>query len=178
MDYKKIQKLIAEESLSRRVAELGEQITQDYEQRKLNVICVLHGALVFAADLIRAITCPLAFDIIRVSSYEGSQSTGAVRRMLGPSENVAGTDCLVVDDILDTGLTLSTIRYELQQSGAASVNTCVLLDKPSRRVHPVDPGYTGFTIDDVFVIGYGLDYEGRFRNLPYIGTLNQQDQGS
>lgn len=163
--------LISAEQIQQRVRELGARITTDFTGEPLTVIVILHGALVFAADLIRSVDLPLTLDVIKVSSYDGTNSTGTISRMLGPSHSVTDRHVILIDDILDTGLTLSTIRFQLMQQGAASLQTCVLLEKPSRRLHSIAAAYTGFTIENHFVVGYGLDYDGRYRNLPYIGTL-------
>jgi hypoxanthine phosphoribosyltransferase len=167
----RISKLISATRIRQRNRELGRQITAVYGQRQLKVIAVLHGALVFAADLIREIDLPLSLDIVQVASYHGTQSTGTVRHLAGPDGNLRDTDVLIVDDILDTGLTLAHVHGHIAALQPASIATCVLLDKPARRRNDFQADYVGFTIDNLFVVGYGLDFNGRWRNLPYIGVI-------
>ncbi len=168
----KVQPLYTPEQIHRRVRELANDITQTCPDEELHVVAILHGALVFVSDLIRALERPITLDIVRAASYDGTASSGTLRYELPPKMAVQNRHVLLVDDILDTGLTLSKIKQDLQESGALSVRTCVLLDKPNRRQQAMTPDFTGFTIDDVFVAGYGMDYNQMFRHLPYIGTIN------
>ena len=164
--------LFSEEELKRRVAELGARINEDYAGKKLILIGVLRGSFIFVADLVRQLNLPCTVDFMAVSSYgTGTTSSGQVRIVKDLSEDIAGRDVLVVEDIMDTGHTLSYLLQYLKDKGAASVRLCALLDKPSRRTVPVEIQYCGFTIPDYFVVGYGLDYAERYRNLPYIGVL-------
>ena len=164
--------LFTEEQLARRVGELAHQITQDYQGREIVLISVLRGSFVFMADLCRRIDLPCTVDFMSVSSYgTGTSSSGQVQITKDLSGNIEGKDILVVEDILDSGNTLSYLLRVLEQRGPASVRLCTLLDKPDRRVKPVEVHYSGFTIPDAFVVGYGLDYAEHYRNLPYIGIL-------
>lgn len=169
--------LITEEAIKERVAELGRQITADYEGKPLLLVGVLKGAAVFLADLIRAIQLPLEYDFVAISSYGAdTRSSGVVRLLKDLETGVAGRHVLIVEDIVDTGWTLrlSYIAENMKDRNAASVRICTLLDKPSRRQVDVGIDYCGFVIDDYFVVGYGLDYAGRYRNLPYIGILKPE----
>ena len=164
--------LFSEEELKRRVAELGARINEDYAGKKLILIGVLRGSFIFVADLVRQLNLPCTVDFMAVSSYgTGTTSSGQVRIVKDLSEDIAGRDVLVVEDIMDTGHTLSYLLQYLKDKGAASVRLCALLDKPSRRTVPVEIQYCGFTIPDYFVVGYGLDYAEQYRSLPYIGVL-------
>lgn len=164
--------LFSEEELKRRVAELGARINEDYAGKKLILIGVLRGSFIFVADLVRQLNLPCTVDFMAVSSYgKGTTSSGQVRIVKDLSEDIAGRDVLVVEDIMDTGHTLSYLLQYLKDKGAASVRLCALLDKPSRRTVPVEIQYCGFTIPDYFVVGYGLDYAEQYRSLPYIGVL-------
>ena len=164
--------LFSEEELKRRVAELGARINEDYAGKKLILIGVLRGSFIFVADLVRQLNLPCTVDFMAVSSYgTGTTSSGQVRIVKDLSEDIAGRDVLVVEDIMDTGHTLSYLLQYLKDKGAASVRLCTLLDKPSRRTVPVEIQYCGFTIPDYFVVGYGLDYAEQYRSLPYIGVL-------
>ena len=167
--------LFSEERLARRVGELAEQITRDYRGKEIMLISVLRGSFVFMADLCRRIDLPCTIDFMAVSSYgKGTSSTGQVQITKDLSSDIAGKDLIVVEDILDSGNTLSYLLNVLQQRKPASIRLCTLLDKPDRRVKPVEVHYTGFTIPDAFVVGYGLDYDERYRNLPYIGVLKPE----
>jgi hypoxanthine phosphoribosyltransferase len=168
-----IEVLISEDELRARISEMGAQITAAYEGRDLVCIGVLKGCVPFIADLIRAIDLPLSIDFLGLSSY-GSQtkSTGIVRLTSDLSRPVEGKDLLVVEDIVDTGLTMEYLLQNLETRKPRSVGICTLLHKPSRTEVDLDLDYVGFTVPDRFVIGYGLDYAERFRNLPYIGVLH------
>lgn len=167
--------LIDAQRIRARVRELGEQITADYAGQQLIMAAVLHGALVFAADLMRATHLDVTLDIVMASSYDGTRSSGTVKHLIGPYNGAAGHPVLLIDDILDTGLTLARVRDRFLEKGATDVSACVLLDKPARRTQAITAKYVGFEIDDLFVVGYGLDYNGRYRNLPYIGALPAEE---
>ena len=163
--------LIDEASVALRVACLGEELTEFFRGRKLSVVAISNGAMVFVADLIRHIKLPLQLDSISAHSYRGTESSGSVTVLSRLKLSMEGRDILLVDDILDTGRTLKEITSFLETLNPSSVSTCVLLDKPSRRAVEIEADYKGFTVDDVFVVGYGLDFEEYYRNLPYIGRL-------
>jgi len=165
--------LITAEQLAVRVAELGQQISADYRGKSLLVICVLKGSSLFTADLVRQVDLPLTLDFIGTSSYgESTESSGVVRIVKDVEDSLEGQDVLIIEDIVDTGLTLSYLLNTLRLRQPASLKVCALLDKPSRRKVEVPIDYLGFSIDDHFVIGYGLDYASRYRNLGYIGVLS------
>ena len=180
MDEDVEQVLLTEEQIRARVAELGAQISQDYAGKELMLVCILKGANIFLADLCRQITLPLSYDFVAVSSYGAdTKSSGVVRILKDLDESVESKHVLVVEDIVDTGLTLrlSYLLENLRSRRAASVKICTLLDKPSRRRVEVPVDYCGFTVEDRFVVGYGLDYAGLYRNLPYIGVLKPEVYG-
>lgn len=175
-DIKEI--LFSEEQLAQRVSELADQINQDYAGKEFLLVSVLRGAFVFMADLVRKLNGPCTVDFMSVSSYgKGSSSTGQVQITKDLSEDISGMHVLVVEDILDSGNTLSYLLKLLEQRHPASIRLCTLLDKPDRRQKQVDIHYRGFTIPDAFVVGYGLDYAERYRNLPYIGILKPHVYG-
>ena len=164
--------LFTEEALRARVGELAQQINRDLAGKEPVLISVLRGSFIFMADLVRAVTLPCKLDFMAVSSYgSGTTSSGQVKITKDLSESIEGRDIIVVEDILDSGNTLSYLFQLLQARHPASVRLCTLLDKPSRRTKPITADYTGFTVDDLFVVGYGLDYAEKYRNLPYIGIL-------
>ena len=164
--------LFTEQELKDRVAEIAAQIDKDYAGKEPMLISVLRGSFIFMADLVRSITLPCTVDFMAVSSYgSGTTSSGVVKITKDLSESIEGRDIIVVEDILDSGNTLSYLFQLLQARHPASVRLCTLLDKPSRRTKPVTADYTGFSVDDLFVVGYGLDYAEKYRNLPYIGIL-------
>jgi len=169
------QVLIPEAELRQRVQILGQAITDDYRGEDLVLIPVLKGALVFGADLARAIALPLTLDAVCLSSY-GHQpvSSGTVRLRKDLDDSIAGKHALIVEDIIDTGFTLQALWRHLQARGPATLRTCVLLDKRARRRVDVPVHYRGFEVPDAFVVGYGLDYQGRYRNLPFIGILHPE----
>jgi hypoxanthine phosphoribosyltransferase len=164
--------LITEAQIQRRVNELGAQITKDYKGRKPLLVGVLRGVACFMADLMRHVSLPLAVDFMAISSYEGDKS-GAVRILKDLDENVEGRDVLVVEDIVDTGMTLTTLLHYLQARRPASVRVCTLLDKRARRLVDLPLDYVGFEVPDEFVVGYGLDYRQVYRNLPFIAILQK-----
>ena len=164
--------LLSTDELQARVAELGRQLSVDYAGRDPVLISVLKGSIVFLADLIRAMEIPLSLDLMEVSSYgSGTETSGQVRILKDLSRPIEGRDVIVVEDIIDTGLTLNYLLRYLAERNPASMRICCLLDKPARRLAEIDIDYVGFTIPDRFVIGYGLDYDERYRNLPYVGVL-------
>ena len=174
------QVLLSAEQIAARVAELGAQISRDYAGKDLMLICILKGANVFLADLVRQISIPVSYDFVAVSSYGAdTKSSGVVRILKDLDESVESKHVLVVEDIVDTGLTLrlSYLLENLRSRRAASVKVCTLLDKPARRRVDVPVDYFGFKVEDQFVIGYGLDYQSRYRNLPYIGILKPEIYG-
>lgn len=157
------------EAIARRVAELGTQITRDYAGTQLHLICVLNGAFVFMADLVRSIDLPLTVDFLSVTSYgTGTESTGEVRLLKDLEQELKGRHVIIVEDIIDTGLTMQYLVSYLKGRNPASVKVATLLSKPSRRLVDVQIDYEGFTIDDAFVYGYGLDIANKYRNLPFV----------
>lgn len=170
--------LFSEEQLKQRVAEIARQIEEDYAGREIMLISVLRGSFIFMADLCRAIHLPCTLDFMSVSSYgKGTTSSGQVQITKDLSEDISGRHLIVVEDILDSGNTLSYLLNILEHRHPASIRLCTLLDKPERRVKPVTVHYSGFTIPDAFVVGYGLDYAEKYRNLPYIGVLKPEVYG-
>lgn len=165
--------MISEDEIALRIEALGQAITRDFDGEELVVICVLKGAFIFCSDLIKKINRPLTLEFISLSSYgEGTQSSGNVRLDMDITCNVEGKNVLIVEDIVDTGLTIKTLMAMLALRGPKEVRLASLLYKPSKLKHKVNIDYLGFEIEDKFVIGYGLDYAGRYRELPYIGVLN------
>ncbi len=165
--------LISEEALQARVRELGLQIAQDYADKDLVLLGVLKGCFLFMADLCRHIELPLACDFVGLSSYgDRTSSSGVVRITSDLTRPIEGKDVVVVEDIVDTGLTMKYLMENLRERKPRSVKICSLLEKPSRSVVPTRIDYLGFTVEDVFVIGYGLDFDGRYRNMRYIGVLD------
>ena len=170
--------LFSEEQLKNRVREIAQQITADYQGKEIMLISVLRGSFVFMADLCRAIDLPCTLDFMAVSSYgKGTKSSGQVQITKDLSEDITDRHIIVVEDILDSGNTLSYLLKILENRHPASIRLCTLLDKPDRRVKPVEVHYSGFTIPDAFVVGYGLDYAEKYRNLPYIGILKPRVYG-
>ena len=168
--------LVTEEQLKAKVNELGAQITKDYEGRDLLLVSILKGSVVFMADLMRAIRMPCGIDFMVVSSYGGANttSTGLVKIVKDLDQDLSGKDLLIVEDILDTGITLSHLVPMLKLRNPASVRLCTILSKPSRRKADIEPDYLGFEVPDEFVVGYGLDYDENYRNLPYVGVLKPE----
>jgi hypoxanthine phosphoribosyltransferase len=170
----RISTMISAEQIATRVKELGAEITRDYQGKSLVLVCVLKGSFVFAADLARAIDLPLRIDFLGVRSYgEGTESSGVVQIIQDLSKPIANEDVLLVEDIVDTGLTLSHLIKLFQTRQPQSVKICSLLHKPARAKVAVQVDYLGFTIEDKFVIGYGLDYAEKYRNLPFVGVVEQ-----
>lgn len=170
----KIRTLIDEETIRARVKELGAEITKAHQGRDVVVVPVLKGSLIFAADLMRSIDLPLSLDFLGCRSYEGgTQTSGVVQITYDLTKPIEGKDVIIVEDIVDTGLTMSYLLQNLTTRKPRSVQLCSLLHKPARTRVKVPIDYLGFTIDDVFVIGYGLDFDEKYRNLPYLGVLEQ-----
>ena len=168
--------LVSEEQITAKVAELGEQLSRDYADRALTLVSVLKGSLPFMADLMRAIRVPVAIDLMEVSSYggRGTESSGLVRIMKDLSSSIDGRDVVIVEDIIDTGLTLNYLVRYLRGKNPRTLRICALLDKPARRLVEIPIDYRGFTIPDQFVVGYGLDYGEYYRNLPFIAVLKPE----
>ena len=169
--------LITEEAIQLRVNALGAEIAHDYAGARPVLVGVLNGALVFMADLMRAIDLPLEYYAVAASSYTGTESTGSVEIIKPLDADVSGRDVIVVEDIVDTGLTLDRLLQDLRAAQPASIAVCTLLNKPSRRVVDVSIKYVGFEIPNEFVVGYGLDYNQQYRNLPYVATLAPEQDG-
>lgn len=170
MEYT-IKTLLKREEIEERIKELAKEIEKDYQNKTPLVIGLLKGSVVFMTDLIKEINLPLEIDFMSVSSYSGTESTGVINVSKDTDIDVKDRDVLIVEDIIDTGLTLSHVRKMLEGRGTKSLKICTLLDKPSRRTVEIKGDYTGFEIPDEFVIGYGLDYDQQYRNLPYIGVV-------
>lgn len=167
-----IKVLISEIEIADKIKELGERISKEYEGKKIHLICVLKGGVFFMTELSKHITVPVSIDFMSVSSYgDATVSSGKVRILKDLDESIEGEDVLVVEDIIDSGRTLSYLMEMLQTRCPNSLRLCTLLDKPSRREAEVTVDYTGFQIPDEFVVGYGLDYAQLYRNLPYIGVV-------
>jgi hypoxanthine phosphoribosyltransferase len=168
--------LISEEQIRAKVAELGQQISADYEGKTVTLVSVLKGSLPFMADLMRAISIPVQIDLMEVSSYGGAttESSGLVRILKDLSSSISGKEVLIVEDIIDTGLTLNYLLRYLRGKNPSSLRICALLDKPARRLVEIPIDYRGFTIPDEFVVGYGLDFGEFYRNLPFIGVLRRE----
>lgn len=168
----KIRELLSEEEVDDRIRELGGQITKDYEGEEVFLVCTLKGASFFACELAKRIRLPLTLDFIAVASYgDGTQSSGEVRMIKDLDESIEGKNVIVVEDIVDTGRTLSYLMDILKKRNPKTLKLCSLLDKPERRVVDIKADYTGFEVPDLFVVGYGLDYAQKYRNLPYIGVV-------
>ena len=168
----KIRVLLSEKEVDARISAIGEQISRDYAGRQVHLVCVLKGGSFFMCELAKRITVPVSIDFMSVSSYGGAtKSSGVVKIVKDLDEPLKDKDVIVVEDIVDSGRTLSYLLELLQQRGPKSLALCTLLDKPDRRVIDVNVDYTGFEIPDKFVVGYGLDFNQRYRNLPYIGVV-------
>lgn len=168
----KIKVLISEEEVDARIRELGEKISKEYEGKQIHLICVLKGGVFFMCELAKRITVPVSMDFMCVGSYgDGTKSSGVVRLAKDVDESIENKEVLIVEDIIDSGNTLYYLMDVLRQRKPASLRLCTLLDKPDRRVKDVHVDWTGFEIPDEFVVGYGLDYAQKYRNLPYIGVV-------
>ncbi len=172
----KVNVLLSEEEVDARIKAIGEQISKDYEGKQIHMICVLKGGTFFMCELAKRISVPVSLDFMAVSSYGGdTKSSGVVKIVKDLDDAIQGKDVLVVEDIVDSGRTLSYLMEMLRDRKPASLKLCTLLDKPDRRVIEVPVDYTGFQIPDEFVVGYGLDYDQKYRNLPYIGIVSFED---
>lgn len=166
-----IKELISREKIERSIKEVAKQITEEYNGKTILMLCVLKGASVFATELAKNIETNVRFEFIEVSSYVGTESTGKIKINKDISSSVEGMDVLVVEDIIDTGRTLSYLKQYILDKNPKSLKICTLIDKPSRRVVDLKPEYNCFEIEDKFIIGYGMDYNEDYRNLPYIGVI-------
>lgn len=172
----RVRVMLSEKEVNDRIKAMGEQISKDYEGKEVHLVCVLKGGTFFMCELAKRITVPVSLDFMSVSSYgRDTKSSGVVRIVKDLDEPLMGKDVLVVEDIVDSGRTLSYLLDMLRDRGPASLKLCTLLDKPDRRVIDVNVDYTGFQIPDEFVVGYGLDYAQKYRNLPYIGVVEFED---
>ena len=168
----KISVLLSEEEVDKRIQEIGEQISKDYAGEQVHLVCVLRGGVFFLCELAKRITVPVSLDFMSVSSYgSDTKSSGVVKIVKDLDDSLTGKNVIVVEDIVDSGRTLSYLLEMLNDRGPKSMRLCTLLDKPDRRVVDVKVDYTGFQIPDEFVVGYGLDYAQKYRNLPYIGVV-------
>ena len=164
--------LISEEEINKRIEALGEQITKDYEGKEIHLVCILKGAAFFMCELAKKIKVPVTIDFMSVSSYgSGMESSGVVKIVKDLDEPLEGKNVIVIEDIIDSGRTLNYIMELMQNRKPSSLSLCTLLNKPDRRVTEVDVDYIGFDIPDKFIVGYGLDYDQKYRNLPYIGLV-------
>lgn len=167
--------MISKEEIQKRITELGAEISKDYKDQSIMAICVLKGAVLFMSDLIREINVETKIDFMAVSSYGAStHSTGVVRILKDLDTNIEGENVLVIEDIIDTGLTLKYLKEYLLARNPKSLKICTLLDKPERRVVEIEAEYIGFSIENKFIVGYGLDYNQLYRNLPYISYLEEE----
>ena len=168
--------LLTVEQIQNKVVELALRISEDYQGRALVAVCILKGAFMFFSDIVKRIEVPLKVDFIVVSSYVKTASSGEIDVVCNMNEDITGKDVLLIEDIADTGLTLDYLKEQLLLKNPASVSICTLLNKEERRKKDVRLDYVGFDIPDEYVVGYGLDYEGRFRNLPYIAICKEKNQ--
>jgi len=167
--------LIDQETIQKRVKELGEQISRDYEGKTITLVCILKGGLMFLCDLAKHITVPVKYDFMSVSSYgDSTQSSGVVRITKDLEESIEGKHIIIVEDIIDTGLTLSYLLNNLLSRNPASLKICTLLDKPDNRRVEIPVDYVGFKVPNEFLVGYGLDYQQLYRNYPYVFVLNRK----
>ena len=166
--------LISEEEIKEICKRLGEEISRDYKGKNLLLVSVLKGSIVFMADIMRNITCDCEIDFLAVSSYSGTKTTGVVKFKKDMDVDPDGRDILIVEDILDSGITLSYLKQVLLQRNAASIKVCTFLDKPANRRADIEADYVGKVVPDEFIIGYGLDYNEKYRNLPYVGVLKRE----
>ena len=173
-----IRLLIPEDKVDERIRELGERISADYAGKQVHLICVLKGGVFFMCELAKRITVPVSMDFMSVSSYgDGTASSGVVKIVKDLDQDLSGKDLLIVEDILDSGMTLSYLKGLLQGRNPASIRIATLLDKPSRRKVDLKADYVGFEVPDEFVVGYGLDYDEQYRNLPFVGVLKPHVYG-
>lgn len=164
--------MLSEEEVNSKIAEMAEKIDNDYKGKSIHLICILKGSVFFCCELAKRLTIPVTIDFMSASSYGNStESSGKLNIKKDLDESIEGLDCLIVEDIIDSGNTLSLTQKMIAERNPASLKLCTLLDKPARRETEVDVDYTGFVIPDEFVVGYGLDYAQKYRNLPYVGRL-------
>ena len=168
-----IKELISKEKIEKRIEELAEEISKDYEGKSIEFIVVLKGAVIFAVELAMKVRPNIRFDFIEISSYSGTESTGVLKVNKDLNANIEGKDVLIVEDIIDTGRTLSYLRDYLLSKNPNSLKICTLVNKPSRRIVDVPIDYNGFDIEDKFIVGYGFDIDGDYRNMPYIGYIEK-----
>ena len=172
MEKHHIETMIDEEAVNTRIKELGEEISRDYAGKTIQLICILKGSVYFTCELAKRITVPVVMDFMQCSSYgAATKSSGVVKLSKDLDMAITDQDVIIIEDIIDSGRTLSHLKSLLEQRKPASLRICTLLDKPERRVSDVDVDYVGFQIEDKFVVGYGLDYDQQYRNLPYIGVV-------
>ena len=172
MEKHRVDVMIEEAAVNARIKELGEEISRDYAGKTVYLICILKGSVYFTCELAKRITVPVVMDFMQCSSYgAATKSSGVVKLSKDLDMAITDRDVIIIEDIIDSGRTLSHLKNLLGQRGPASLKICTLLDKPDRRVTEVEVDYTGFQIEDKFVVGYGLDYDQRYRNLPYIGVI-------
>jgi len=173
----RIEIMLSEETIDAKIKVLAEQISKDYEGKQVHLICILKGSVFFTCELAKRITVPVTLDFMSVSSYgSGTASSGNVKIVKDLDESICGKDVIVIEDIIDSGNTLSCLLELLADRQPNSLRLCTLLDKPERRVKDVYVDYTGFQIPDKFVVGYGLDYDQKYRNLPYIGVVSFEEE--
>jgi hypoxanthine phosphoribosyltransferase len=176
-DTRSLKTLITQERLQQRVSELGAEVSEAYEGKDLIIVAMLKGSFIFAADLMRALTITVNIDFMSISSYAGQTGSGVVRITKDIEESITDRDVLLVEDIIDTGLTASYLMRVLKQRNPASISLCALLDKSARRIIDLPVAHRGFEVPDTFVVGYGMDYQQRYRNLPYIATFKIVERG-
>ena len=170
--FENLKPMYQEAELQKRIKEVAEEIDKDYIGKEIVVVCVLKGAVFFTVDLVKKMKTPIELETVQISSYSGTESTGEITMKKDLDNSVEGRDVLIVEDIVDSGNTLSQLVPILKAREPKSLKVCTLLDKPDRRTAPIDVDYNGFVIPDEFVVGYGLDYDQKYRNLPYIGILH------
>lgn len=166
--------LITQERLQERISELGQEISQAFQGKDLAIVAILKGSFIFAGDLLKSITIPCTIDFMSISSYANQPGSGVVRITKDLEESITGRNVLLVEDIIDTGLTANYLVRVLKERKPASLDVCALLDKSARRIIDLPIAYSGFDIPDVFVVGYGMDYQQKYRNLPYIAVMKQK----
>ena len=176
MKTERVEVLIAEADVDKKIEEIGQKISETYEGKSVHLICVLKGGAFFMCELAKRITVPVSMDFMAVSSYgSGTESSGSLKMIKDLDESIEGKDVIIVEDIIDSGRTLDKLVALLKTRGPKSLRVCTLLDKPDRRVVDVDVDYTCFSIPDEFVVGYGLDYDQKYRNLPFIGVVRFEE---
>ncbi len=166
-----IKPLFNEKDIEKKVKSIAEKIAEDYKGKELSVVSILKGSVFFLADLLRKIPLPMTINFVELKSYKGTETTGEVEIKLSTDFDISGKDVLIIEDILDTGITLDYLIKRLELQKPASIKVCVLVEKPARKKIDIKANYVGFTIGDYFIVGYGLDYNEKYRNLPFIGVL-------